>query len=96
VRLDLYRLGIMYAEVGPSTLKKFSTGKGNAPKQEVLIAARERFGYTGTSFDESEALILREMGLLHYDFDRRAPAAYMRDALHKIAWPVLPAAVMRA
>lgn len=96
VRLDLYRLGVEYAEPSVQSLKKFATGKGNASKPEVLIAARERFGYEGASFDEAEALVLREMAALHYDWDRQAPFAYMQEVLHKTAWPVLPASVMRA
>lgn len=96
VRLDLFRLGVEYAEVKPNHLKVFATDRGNAKKQEVLIAARDQFGYAGTSYDEADAVVLREMGLLHYDFDRRAPRARMREVLARIAWPVLPAEVMRA
>lgn len=42
VRMAVAELGLTHAEVPPSTLKKFATGRGNAKKPDVTAAARAR------------------------------------------------------
>ena len=42
VRLALYEEGLRYATVPPASLKKFATGKGNANKSEMAVAATKR------------------------------------------------------
>jgi Holliday junction resolvasome RuvABC endonuclease subunit len=44
VRNRLQREGIPYGDVGPSSLKKYSTGKGGASKTEMSLAAMKRGG----------------------------------------------------
>lgn len=39
-------------------IKKFATGKGNANKAQMVQAAREKYGYTGDSDDQADALHL--------------------------------------
>lgn len=63
VRLALYEAGIRYEVVSPSTVKIYGTGKGNASKDEMLLAAVRRFGYEGTSHDEADALILWHLAM---------------------------------
>ena len=48
--------------VPPNVRAMFATGRGNAGKTEVVVAARERFGYDGVSDDEADAVVLREIG----------------------------------
>ena len=38
VRLDLWRAGVPFYEVSPTSLKKFVTGRGNAKKKDMLAA----------------------------------------------------------
>jgi Holliday junction resolvasome RuvABC endonuclease subunit len=38
----LLELGVRYADLGPSALKKYATGKGNASKTEMALAALKR------------------------------------------------------
>lgn len=47
----------------PATLKKFATGNGNADKIAMVVAARDRLGYTGTDDNVADALWLAQMGL---------------------------------
>ena len=47
--------------VPPSTLKKWSTGKGTATKGDMVKAARGH-GYEGRSHDEADAVLLRAYG----------------------------------
>ena len=39
-------------------IKKHCTGNGKASKEEVLSAVREKYGYTGSSFDCADAIAL--------------------------------------
>lgn len=49
--------------VPPGTLKKYATGKGNADKTAMVVAARERLGYEGMNDNEADALWLRAHGM---------------------------------
>lgn len=62
VRVALLEAGIPYLEVAPAALKRFATGKGNANKDEVLIAA-VKAGARVEGNDEADAWWLRQMGL---------------------------------
>lgn len=52
------RFSLDHTAVHTATLKKRTTGKGNAKKPEMLAAVRERFGYQGVDEDEADALAL--------------------------------------
>lgn len=51
---------IEYVEVQPMDLKRYSCGKFDAGKDEMIEAARARLGYAGSSDDEADALWLLE------------------------------------
>lgn len=87
IRLALYRRGIRYVDVPPAALKKYATGRGNASKEEVLVAAVRRLGYTGADHNEADALWLYAMALDFYGLrESRVPKAH-RAALDAVAWP---------
>jgi Holliday junction resolvasome RuvABC endonuclease subunit len=44
VRAALHRDGLKYAVLAPSSLKLYATGKGNASKTDMAVAAFKRFG----------------------------------------------------
>jgi Holliday junction resolvasome RuvABC endonuclease subunit len=44
IRNMLMEEGIAYGDVGPASLKKYATGKGNASKTEMSLAAMKRAG----------------------------------------------------
>ena len=94
IRLGLYSAHIPYAEVAPTALKKFATGKGNSDKDRVLAAAIRRFAFEGDDNNAADAWILRAMGLVHYDAAPIALAAGALDALAKVEWPALEEEVM--
>lgn len=48
--------------VSPAGLKKYATGKGNAPKDEVLLAASKRFSWFTGNNDQADALWLSAIG----------------------------------
>jgi crossover junction endodeoxyribonuclease RuvC len=63
VRVALYEAGIPYEVVSPSTIKIFACGKGNAKKDDVLLAAVRRLDYQGNSGDEADALWLYALAM---------------------------------
>lgn len=79
---------IPWAEVAPSALKKYATGKGNADKDGVLLAAARRFpDHNITGNDIADAVILAAMGADHLGVPIAAMPAAHRAALDKVAWP---------
>lgn len=91
VRLALHHHSIPWLAVVPSSLKKYSTGKGNAGKEEVLASAIRRLGYEGHSHDEADALWLRAMALDGLGHPAVTLPADHRKALDRVSWPALEA-----
>jgi Holliday junction resolvasome RuvABC endonuclease subunit len=54
---------IRYESVQPADIKRFATGKGNADKEAMLLAAGKLYGYRGNDDNEADAIIIREWGL---------------------------------
>jgi crossover junction endodeoxyribonuclease RuvC len=63
IRVELHLSAVPWAVVPPAVLKKFVTGKGNAPKDVVRLEAYKRFGIEADTGDEVEARCLALMGV---------------------------------
>lgn len=88
VREALDGIGCQVAVAPPASVKKYSCGKGNAGKAEVMSAAWRRLGYEGHDDNVSDALWLRQIGLAHVGHpDAVAVPALHRNALAGVAWP---------
>lgn len=86
---DLIRT-IPVVEVSPSSIKLFATGKGNASKDEVLLAvARRHPDLEFTTNDEADAITMVDMALARWSHDALGwdPTAYQLRAIEKVAWP---------
>ncbi len=62
IRLALWEAGVGYLDCPPACLKRYACGRGNAPKEEVLIAAVKR-GADVRDNNQADAFFLRAMGL---------------------------------
>lgn len=88
IRHYLHISGVPYVDVPPATLKKFATGKGNANKSAMGLAAA-RAGYDGPGDDNAiDAWWLRQLGE-YANADERHPltTAYRDECVGKIEWP---------
>jgi crossover junction endodeoxyribonuclease RuvC len=80
-----------WAEVSPTALKRYATGKGNAGKDEVLAAVVRRFpDYPVGGNDTADALVLAAMGADHLGVPIVDMPQTHRTALAKVAWPQMP------
>lgn len=93
VRYALWNAGRPFVEIPPATLKKFATGKGTAPKEEMLAAAIRRLEYSGANHNEADALWLLTAGLHAFGASRVELPATNREALQKVSWPTISAGV---
>lgn len=66
IRRLLYLLHIPFYEVPPSTLKLWTTGKGNADKPLMGTKVLERWGYKSPSNDIVDGYALARMGHLEH------------------------------
>lgn len=86
----LHLRGHQIVEVPPKVVKKYATGKGNAPKSALIDAAARRFpGVDTGDGDENrvDALWLAAMGVDWLGGPSLVSAA-QREALDSIAWPL--------
>ena len=82
IRCALYREGMDYIEVAPAALKKFTGGKGNAPKDVVRLEVYKRWGYEHKSDNVIDAYVLAQIAR---HIDRHIPLTkYQEEVIHKI------------
>lgn len=89
VRAVLLEAGIPYVLITPATLKAFATGKGNADKTAMAIAALKRAGREFADDNQCDAAWLRWAGLDRYGHAEFTVPQAQRDRLDKATWPAL-------
>lgn len=89
VRATLINLGIPYVLITPATLKAFATGKGNADKTAMALAAFKRAGLEFGDDNQCDAFWLRAAGLDRLGFPLFDLPAAQRERLAKVSWPNL-------
>ncbi|MET9303217.1 hypothetical protein ABZX66_28240 [Micromonospora aurantiaca] len=86
VRAYLREMLLPYALVAPASVKKYATGKGNAGKPEMAVAAFKRGGREFRDDNQCDAWWLRAMGLEHLGQPiTKLPAAQVA-ALDGVKW----------
>lgn len=74
--------------VTAASLKTFATGRGNADKIAMVVAARDRLGYEGENDNEADAIWLCELGMRIAGMPTiKLPQTHLR-ALDKIVVPL--------
>lgn len=63
IRLHLFELGRRYIDISPATLKKYATGKGNAKKVDMAVAAMKRANLEFRDDNQCDAWWLRQAGI---------------------------------
>ncbi len=87
IRLALQESGVTWMVIPPTSLKKFVTGKGNSPKDRVMMEAWKRFEIDVPTTDETEATCLALMGATGcYDYLPNVPKVNLA-ALTKLEFP---------
>lgn len=86
VRIALADREQPYVDIPPASMKLFATGKGNAPKDEVLACAVRKLDYPRHNHNEADALWLLQMAQMHTG-ELIAGNEHQRRALAKIVWP---------
>lgn len=87
---DLHDHLIPVAEVAPTCLKRYATGKGNANKGAMVEATTRRFPDVQTNGDDNrcDALLLAAMGHDHLGTPLTLMPAAHRTSLEAVRWPV--------
>lgn len=85
------RHSLPYVFVPPATLKAYATGKGNADKTQMAIAALKRAGREFADDNQCDAAWLRWAALDHYGLAEFDVPQAQRDRLAKVSWPVIGA-----
>lgn len=95
VKLALYDAAIPYVLVAPTSVKKYATGHGNAPKGLVISELNARTGRTfrNATNDQADAYALRLYALDAYGWgDLTWPATHRSALKSVVSWPDLSGA----
>ncbi len=87
VRAVLMGASVPYALVTPATLKAYATGKGNAGKTAMALAAYKRSGTEFGDDNQCDAAWLRWSGLDWYGSAEFEVPASQRARLTAVEWP---------
>lgn len=100
IKVLLTEADVAWVTVLPNLLKKFATGRGNADKTAMAVAAVKANGHEFRDDNECDAWWLQTMGL--YRFAQEAlgegglygvgQTAYRDEAVSKVDWPQMVAA----
>lgn len=61
IRKLLHQSGIPWVAIAPSSIKKFSTGKGNVEKNKVLMHVYKRWGVECANDNQADAYVLAKV-----------------------------------
>jgi crossover junction endodeoxyribonuclease RuvC len=87
IRYFLILYNKSFIEIPQTTLKKFATGKGNAPKSDMVKHAIKEYGFEAESEDEVDAFWCAMAGLCvrgDRDIDKKSFSKARKDSLKKL------------
>lgn len=92
VKVALYGAGFAVIDVPPACRAKFASGRGNAPKAEVVMAVEAISGlhFSGSSADDvADAWVLEQMALAKLGESQYEWSKVQLSALEKVNWEPL-------
>lgn len=69
IRMAMFRRGMKYYEVSPSSVKKFATGKGNAKKEDMILPIYRKWEFEHPSDNVRDAFVLARVAWAIYNDD---------------------------
>jgi crossover junction endodeoxyribonuclease RuvC len=70
LRHNIHEFFTFFAEVPPTVIKKFATGKGNANKAAVISAIVSRYGVQVKTDNEADAYALAQLGAVVTGYEK--------------------------
>ena len=86
-RLHLHRAGVAYAEIPPSVLKRFATGKGTAAKPDMRMELYKRTNVDIADDNAVDAVWLWALARAAYGFPVIDVPKTHLEAVDKVEWP---------
>jgi hypothetical protein len=87
VRHDLWRRGIPYAVVPPTSLKQFVTGSGAADKALMVELVSDWFSWFDGDDNAADAVGLMAMGMAHLGCPLGVQQPHQDTAMSRVHWP---------
>jgi len=84
IRHQMYKIGIPFLIVPPTSLKKFITGKGNAPKEFMLMEVYKRFNEEFRDNNTCDAYCLAKIGEAMLDPKNPKLKIYQQEVINKL------------
>lgn len=87
IRCRLLDNGYSFVSFAPTSIKKFETGSGNAPKDNMLKSVYKKHGFDTNSNNVADACAIAHLGKAYFKYQngKRDFAKYELDVLNKIA-----------
>jgi Holliday junction resolvasome RuvABC endonuclease subunit len=82
VKVALHDTGLSPTIVPPTSLKKFTTGKGNAAKNEMLLGVYKKWGFEFSDDNEADAFALSRLAEA---IDRGATTRYEEEVIARLS-----------
>lgn len=91
IRMALHRRGIEYYEASPAAVKKFSTGKGNVKKDEMVLPLFKRWRFEHASDNVRDAFVLSRIAMNIFAIQEGGfmvdSMAYQGEVINTILYP---------
>jgi crossover junction endodeoxyribonuclease RuvC len=85
LRLSLFQSQIAWIEVPPTTLKKWTTGNGNAKKPDMALAVEQKWNFKNGNDDIIDAYALARLGQVEPEQLFKLKGVQLVDGAKKIA-----------
>ena len=82
VKTMLFDREVEFIDVAPTMVKKYATGKGTSPKDNVMLSVYKKWGVEFTNNNECDAYVLAHIGFSTLDIDQNL-TKYQKEVVDK-------------